>query len=313
MDLRQLRYFLAVADAGQLTAAAAALGMQQPPLSQQIQSLEQQLGMRLFNRHPKGVALTDGGRFLAQEARRLLADFEAMGARVAAVARGRRGILQVAFTSSAAAHAFTPAALRACRERHPGIDWVVSERNAAEITEGVAGGTLHCGFLRVPVAEPDGVVQRTLLSEPVVAALPLDHALARRRTLAARDLHEQALVLVRRPGAPGLYAQLLARCAEAGARPRVVAEVERMMTGLNLVAAGVGMTVVPASMRGAHAQAIAYCELARELRLDAPLTLLYRADRNEGALQSFVALVGELAAAEGPARSAAARARRGGR
>jgi DNA-binding transcriptional LysR family regulator len=296
MDLRQLRYFLAVADAGQLTAAAAALGIQQPPLSQQIAALERRLGTRLFARHPKGVALTDTGRLLAEEARRLLRDFDAMQARVGALARGSRGVLHVAFTSSAAAHAFTPVALRACRQRFPGIEWVVSERNAADITEAVASGKLHCGFVRVPVARPDGVEARTLLREPVIAALPLDHPLAGRRAIRLQDLHDQPLILVRRPGAPGLYANLLARCAQCGAVPRVVAEVERMMTGLNLVAAGVGLSVVPAAMKGAHAQAIAYRPLPRDAGLDAPLTLLYRADRAEPALTNFVALVGELSA-----------------
>jgi DNA-binding transcriptional LysR family regulator len=313
MDLRQLRYFLAVADAGQLTAAASVLGIQQPPLSQQIAALERQLGMRLFDRHAKGVALTEGGRAFALEARRLLADFAAMQSRVDALARGQRGVLQVAFTSSAAAHAFTPQALRACRQRYPGIEWVVSESNAAEITEGVASGRLHCGFLRVPVARPEGVLMHTLLHEPVVAAVPLDHPLAGQPTIEVRDLHEQPLILVRRPGAPGLYANLLERCREAGARPRVVAEVERMMTSLNLVAAGVGLTVVPASMKGAHAQALVYRDLARGAGLDAPLTLLYRADRQHGALASFVALVGELSvelASQRSGRPGAARRRR---
>lgn len=295
MDLRQLRYFLAVADAGQLTAAAASLGIQQPPLSQQIATLEHRLGMRLFDRHAKGVKLTDGGRLLALEARPLIAAFEAMQSRLAAVARGERGVLQVAFTSSAAAHAFTPQTLRACRQRYPDIGLVVSESNAADITAGVANGKLHCGFLRVPVARPEGVTIRTLLSEPVVLALPFDHGLTQRRMIRLQDLHDQPLILVRRPGAPGLYANLLDRCRKAGATPRVVAEVERMMTGLNLVAAGMGLTVVPASMSGAHEQAIAYRELPRGARLDAPLTLLYRADRHQGALASFVALVAELA------------------
>ncbi|MBX3607374.1 MAG: LysR family transcriptional regulator [Piscinibacter sp.] len=295
MDLRQLRYFLAVADAGQLTAAASRLGMQQPPLSQQIAALEQQVGLRLFTRHPKGVTLTEGGRTLAADARRLIEDFEALRSKLDAVARGHRGVLHVAFTSSAAAHRFTPAALRACRQRYPDIEWVVSERNAADITEGVSVGQLHCGFLRVPVAAPEGVRMQVLLRERVLAALPVDHPLAARRVLHPRDLHDQPLVLVRRPGAPGLYANLLERCTDAGATPRVVAEVERMMTGLNLVAAGVGLTVVPESMKGVHDHAIAYRALPRGVHLDAPLTLLYRADREEGALARFVALVSDLA------------------
>ena len=128
----------------------------------------------------------------------------------------------------------------------------------------------------------------------VVFALPLDHPLSEQRTIRLRDLHEQPMILVRRPGAPGLYANLLAACKEAGAVPRVVAEVERMMTSLNLVAAGVGLTVVPASMKGAHEKAVVYRDLPRLAKLDAPLTLLYRADRHQGALASFVALVVEL-------------------
>ncbi|MBN8510246.1 MAG: LysR family transcriptional regulator [Burkholderiales bacterium] len=236
-------------------------------------------------------------RLLVAEARRILDDVGAMRARVDAVARGHRGVLQVGFTSSAAAHAFTPDALRACRHRYPAIEWVVSESNAAEVTEGVASGRLHCGFVRVPVAWPEGVQMRTLLSERMLAAIPLDHPLAGQRTLSLADLHQQPVILVRRPGAPGLYARLLERCREAGAVPRVVAEVERMMTSLNLAAAGVGLTVVPASMIGVHGQALAYRELARGSGLDAPLTLLYRADRAQGALASFVALVGELSAA----------------
>jgi DNA-binding transcriptional LysR family regulator len=297
MDLRQLRYFLAVADAGQLTRAAARLGLQQPPLSQQIHALERQLGMPLFQRHAKGVTLTDGGRLLADEARRLLADVAAMEDRIGRVARGRRGVLQVAFTSSAAAHAFTPEALRACRSRHPEIDLLIGESNAAEITDAVAAGRLHCGLLRVPVARAAGLVLDTLLREPVVAALPLDHALARRRRIALRDLHAQELILVRRPGAPGLYANLLALCEQRQVEPKVVAEVERMMTALNLVAAGTGMSIVPASMQGVHAHAIAYRTAASDVRVDAPLTLVYRRDRCVGALQVFVALLHEIAAA----------------
>ncbi len=313
MDLRQLRYFLKAAETGQLTAAADALGIQQPPLSQQIQALERELGMRLFDRHPKGVRLTDGGQVLAREARRLLADFDAMSLRVAAVARGEQGVLQVGFTTSAVAHAFTPLALRACRERYPGITCVVSELNAADITAAVASERLHCGFVRVPVARPEGVAVATLLSEPVVVALPVDHPLAGRGVIRLRDFDDEAVILVRRPGAPGLYANLLARCAEAGSSPRVVAEVERMMTGLNLVAAGVGLTVVPASMVGVHPQAVVYRPLPRSARLEAPLSLLHRVDRHEGALRSFVTLVTGLASRFRTPRSRRSTARPAGR
>lgn len=302
MELRHLRYFVAVADAGHMTRAAAALGIQQPPLSQQIRALETQLGMALFHRHPKGVTLTDGGRVFLEEARRLLGDMAAMQQRMERVARGEQGVLSVAFTSSAAAHAFTPAALRACRSRYPDVELQLSEHNAAEITEAVAAARLHCGLLRVPVSRPEGVALETLLHEPVVVALPNDHALARRTTrggkpaaLSLRDLQGERLILVRRPGAPGLYANLLALCEEAGFTPPIVAEVERMMTNLNLVAAGAGVSVVPASMVGVHAQTVAYHPFEESVRLQAPLTLVYREADCTGPTATFVSLLRKLA------------------
>jgi DNA-binding transcriptional LysR family regulator len=302
MDIRHLRYFVAVADAGHMTRAAATLGIQQPPLSQQIRALEAALGTTLFKRHPKGVTLTDTGRLFLAEARRILEGMAAMEQRMACVAKGLRGILSVGFTSSAAAHAYTPEALRACRSGYPDIELRLSECNAAEITEGVVAGRLNCGFLRVPVARPAGVVLETLLTEPVVVALPLDHRLARasgtvrRAAVALSDLRDENLILVRRPGAPGLYANLLALCAAQGVRLNVVAEVERMMTSLNLVAAGAGITVVPASMQGAHAHAIVYRPLAKGVRLDAPLTLAYRSGDETGAMATFVGLARTIAA-----------------
>lgn len=299
IELRHLRYFVAVAEAGHMTRAAASLGIQQPPLSLQIKALETQLGLTLFRRHPKGVALTDGGRLFLAEAQRLLADMAAMQERMARVARGEQGRLAVAFTSSAAAHAFTPEALRECRSRYPLITLQLSEDNAAEIIDGVAAGRLHCGFLRVPVSQPPGVTMQTLLTEPAVLALPLDHPLLQGnqpRPIALHELRDEGLILVRRPGAPGLYANLLALCEAAGFRPHVVAEVDRMMSNLNLVAAGAGISVVPASMRGAHPHAIVYCPLADGVRLDAPLTLAWRTSDLAGPTATFVALVREIAA-----------------
>lgn len=301
MELRHLRYFLAVAETGHMTRAAERLGIQQPPLSMQIRALESELGMLLFRRHPKGVALTDGGRLFQAEARRIVDDMAAMQERMGRLARGEQGLLNVGFTSSAAAHRFTPEALRACRRSYPGITLVPSEDNAANVTEAVAAGRLHCALIRVPVSRPDGLAFDTLLREPVVVALPADHPLAavgkgRPKALRLLQLRDESLILVRRPGAPGLYGNLLALCEELGFRPRIAAEVERMMTNLNLVAAGVGVSVVPASMQGLHPHAVVYRPLVESARLDAPLTLVYRAEDCAGATASFVALTHRIAA-----------------
>jgi DNA-binding transcriptional LysR family regulator len=303
MDLRQLRYFVTVAETGHITRAAARLGMQQPPLSQQIRALEQTLGTPLFHRHPKGVTLTDAGEMLLADSQRLLADASAVRARMQAVAKGHAGVLNVGFTSSAAAHAFTPRVLRECRRTYPDIALQIREDHAAGLTAAVATGALHCAFLRVPVAQPEGLRFDTLLREPVLVALPVQHPLLARkgRSLTLRQLQGERFILVRQSGAPGLYAQLLALCEEQGFTPHVAHEVQRMMTALNLVAAGDGITVVPASMQGAHPQAIEYRPLAGARSLDAPLTLAYRAAEMHGALKSFIALVRAAASAEGRA------------
>jgi len=312
MDLRQLRYFLAVAEAGHITRAAAALGLQQPPLSQQIKALEQSLGLQLFQRHARGVTLTEAGRLLQADGGRLMAALAATQARLQALARGVQGRLALGFTSSAAAHAFLPRTLRACRQQHPQISLELSEHNAAELTEALLAERLHCGLLRVPVARPEGLVFHTLLSEPAVVALPSDHRLAPQAgepplPLALGDLRDEGFILVRQPGAPGLYANLLALCQAQGFAPRVVAEVPRMMTNLNLVAAGAGISVVPASMQGAHAHAVVYCPLDARTALDAPLTLVWRASDQAGPTATFVALARDMAARLQPVDAPGAR------
>ncbi|WP_390341802.1 LysR family transcriptional regulator [Variovorax boronicumulans] len=302
MDIRALRYFVAVAGTGHMTRAAEQLGIQQPPLSLQIKALERELGVLLFKRHPRGVALTDAGRLFQAEALRMLQDMEAMKQRMARVAQGQTGTLAVGFTSSAAAHRFMPEALRAFRRAHPGVELQLREDNAAELTEALAAGRLHCGLLRVPVARPEGLVFETLLREPVWVAMPSDHRFATAangkkpaKPLSLSKLCEEGIILVRRPGAPGLYAELLALCHAQGLRPRVVAEVDRMMTNLNLVAAGVGLSVVPTSMTGVHAHAIAYTRLADGGQLDAPLTLVSRAEEDNLPARHFAALLRGLA------------------
>ena len=299
MDVRHLRYFLAVAEAGHITRAAELLGIQQPPLSQQIRALEQELGAPLFIRHPKGVQLTEAGRQLKAEAARLVADFAALQQRMAAFVQGERGRVALGFTSSAAAHAFTPEALRMCRKLHPDIRMEISENNAAEITEAVADARLHCGFLRVPVARPQGLAFEELLQEESLLAIPRDHRLARdkARPVELKELRAERLILVRRPGAPGLYANLLAACARHGIEVELAAEVERMTTNVNLVAAGVGLSLVPASMRGSHPQAIVYRPLAEAAKLSAPLTVVYRKDDCGGPTGTFIAVARKVAEA----------------
>jgi DNA-binding transcriptional LysR family regulator len=301
MELRHLRYFLMVAEERHFTRAAARLNIQQPPLSQQIKGLEQELGFALFVRHPKGVDLTPGGQVFLAEARDILNRVQDASRHAALAAAGYAGSLNIGFTTSAAAHPAIPALLRAFRARYPGVSLLLSEGNARELTYELAEQRLDIGFLRAPVARPENLTFCPLLEEDMLLVLPVGHALlaqdgSEEEGVSLAQLADEPFILVRTRGAPGLYGNLILACEHAGFTPRIALEVERMLTNINLVAAGAGVSVVPASMRGFHSASVVYCKIRDATpRLVAPITLVYARDADKPALTHFV----EMAVAEG--------------
>ena len=135
MELRHLRYFIAVAEEGHITRAAERLGMQQPPLSQQIRALERELGVQLFRRKPRGVELTDAGRALLDDARAILAHIDHAFATTRRTARGEQGRIAVGFTSSAPFHPFVPRVIRAFREAFPLVSLTLEESGTTELID----------------------------------------------------------------------------------------------------------------------------------------------------------------------------------
>jgi DNA-binding transcriptional LysR family regulator len=298
MELRHLRYFVMVAEEGHFTRAAARLNMQQPPLSQQIRALETELGFELFIRHPKGADLTTGGAVFLEEAKAILARVQDGSRRAARVAKGVEGTLAIGFTSSAAAHPLIPRIIRAFREQYPAVAITLAEGNAGRLTERASAGQLDVSILRAPVSRPDGIEFHRLLVEELLMVLPVGHpALAEHPdAVELRALRDEPFILVRRPGAPGMYANLLRACEAIGFEPRVAFEVERMLTNVSLVAAGEGVSVVPASMRDIHRESVVYRRiLGARPRLVAPLTLACRQDNESPAMRNFVVLARELA------------------
>ncbi|MFC6338249.1 LysR family transcriptional regulator [Pseudomonas sp. CCM 7891] len=298
MELRHLRYFIMVAEERHFTRAAARLNMQQPPLSQQIRALEHELGFELFKRHPKGVDLTAGGLVFLDEARIILARVEQGSLKASRVAQGIEGTLVIGFTSSAAAHPLIPRIIRAYREHYPSVELSVKEGSAREITEQALEKHIDIGILRAPVSNHQSLTFHRLLNEEMLLTLPIGHRLLKGPDPLIRmnTLKDERFILVRRPGAPGMYANLIKACQNAGFEPKIAFEVERMLTNVSLVAAGEGISVVPASMRDVHRESVAYCRIhdARP-RLLAPITLVRRTFNPSAPLQNFIELARGLA------------------
>jgi len=298
VELRHLRYFIAVADAKSVTRAAAALGLQQPPLSQQVKALERELGFALFKRHPKGVELTPGGEVFLREARETFANLGRAATRASRASQGLVGSLSVGLTSSALAHPFAPRLLREFVRAYPNVDLGLKEGNAADLSEAVAKRTVDAALIRSPVSHPSGIVFEELVREEMLAVLPRGHAAAKGAgSLSLKALRDDGFILVRRPGAPGLYAQLIEACNREGFSPRIVAEVANMVTNVTLVAAGMGVSAVPASMRDFHRGSVVYRRLRPSSRLYAPVTLTTRRDASNPVAKRLATLARELARA----------------
>lgn len=301
MELRHLRYFIAVAEERSFTRAAARLGIQQPPLSQQVQALESELRMKLFERLPRGVDLTAGGAVFLEEAQAVLAGLERGVGRALRAADGIEGAISIGFTSSVSAHRLAPEIIRTCRHSYPNVAVEFREGNAADLTDAVARSELDAAIVRAPVAQPGNVDFHTLLVEELLIALPLKHRLAQAgerrgaRALPLQALSNESFILVRRPGAPGMYANLISACNHIGFSPRIVAQVGHMLTNVMLVAAGVGVSVVPASMREIHKDSVAYRSLTRVPGLSAPITLIHRRHETKPAVSRFIAITKRLA------------------
>jgi DNA-binding transcriptional LysR family regulator len=293
MELRHLRYFVAVAEERHVTRAAERLGMQQPPLSQQIRALEAELGVQLLRRRPRGVEPTEAGLAFLGEAQAILARLAAATAAARRIAAGEQGRLSIGVPPTAPFHPFVPGVIRTFREAWPLVTLTLEECLRAELVERLQDGRLDIAFFRADVALPDGLVLHRLLEEPMVAALPADHPLAAEAgpalTLAA--LSGETFIAYARQQGPALFEAMLAACLAAGFSPRLGQEAPRVTSALSLVAAGLGVTLVPASTRRVALEGLAYRPLAGDAVPSAVLAIVARRDGGSAAARNFLALV----------------------
>jgi len=255
MDLRHLRYFLCVAEEMHFGRAAQRLGISQPPLSKQIRALEDELGVRLFDRTSRRVRLTEAGRLFEPEAGKAVAQADHAAQVARRAYRAEIGRLGLGFTPSGPFVPFVARALHRFRTTYPDVELVLREEGRDDQIEDVRNRQLEIGIVRdyVKPLLPTGMVSQCLLQEEMILAMRSDHPLAQ-RAAAPRiaDLANEPLVLYGAPNGAGFTDQLFALCEAAGFTPRIAHEARGLATLLGLVSAGFGPTVIAQSMARLH-------------------------------------------------------------
>ena len=291
IELRHLRYFLVLAEELHFGRAAARLGIAQPPLSQQIQRLEQLLDARLFDRTSRRVQLTDAGRAFLAEAHRVMEGIRSAIEAARRAGRGEVGELRVAFAATVMFLAL-PRIIREFRDRFPLVHLDLREMPTGPQLDGLRAGDIDIGFVREPLPDSELEVV-TVMQEPLRIAVNKSHPLAARPTLAVRDLADQPFVLFPQELAPGLHAQVLALCQAAGFTPNVVEESRELYTSVSLVEAGLGVSILPASVEKLGWRGVRYRPIpsaAAQTRIAAA----WRRDRERPVIGAFMQVVREL-------------------
>jgi DNA-binding transcriptional LysR family regulator len=259
VELRQLRYFVAIAEEGSFSRAAIRLHVSQPPLSTQIRSLEEELGAPLLARTNRGVSLTASGQVFYEEVRAILARLENARTRALQADRGDVGMLSVGFVSIAD-YGILPPALKSFRSQFPLVEVQLHELTTdAQIRE-LRAARLDLGFGLAPVEEPD-LEFMSILREALVLAVPADHPTATGDTIDLRRLARDSFIVPPRDIAPGLYDLTISRCRSAGFAPRIVQNARQMQTVIGLVSCGMGLALVPSSVRNLKRTGVRYLQL----------------------------------------------------
>ncbi len=297
MELRHLRYFVAVAEEEHITRAAARLSMQQPPLSQQIKALEQELGVSLFNRVGKRIQLNAAGKLFLSDAREILTQAENAVKRVQRFDLGEEGRMRVGYTSSASLHELTPGIIRAYRAAHPLIALEIDEGAAHDLLCAVEEERLDAAFVRSPVTQYATLDCISLNQENMVVALPMQHRLASSAGIGVGliELKDESFILYRQVNGSGIKEGFINVCREAGFEPQAAQEVHRMMAAIQLVAAGMGISVVPQSLNAIQPKSVVYRPFDPPSAVTVPLNLAYRRHVDAQAIKRFITLSQSLA------------------
>ncbi|HVB74211.1 MAG TPA: LysR substrate-binding domain-containing protein [Ktedonobacteraceae bacterium] len=289
IDLRRLYYFMIVAQELHFTRAAERLHIAQPPLSYQIQQLERELGVQLFERTRHSVQLTEAGHVLLGEARRIFGQMEQTVRMVQRVGHGEVGLLTLGFVPSASNN-ILPLSLREFHQRFPNVQLFLKELNPDQLVHGLHERHIDVGFLFLPLDDKE-LTTRPVLSEPLLAVLPVTHPLATQPVVSLQSFADDPFIIPPRYAlVPGLRSHILEACRRAGFIPKVAQEAWLMQTIIGLVAADMGVALVPASVQNLHRTGIVYKPLQDSLA-QVQMGVIWRHDETLPTLQRFLQVI----------------------
>lgn len=273
MELRHLRYCVALAEEQSFSRAAVRLRIAQPALSRQIKALEQEIGVELFRRLSRGAEPTDPGRVFVESARAILAEVDGAVQKTRRVARGELGLLRIGFTASASFNPFVTRAIRDYRTQYPGVEVELVEEATSSLLSMFRAGRLDVAFVRPAPGEVDHLWSMPVLGEPLVVALPSGHQHASRRRIDLKSLAREEFILYPRRNGRALFDLIVSVCEDAGFSPHILQIAPQLTSVVNLVATGIGLSIVPASMAQVATTGVVYRPLARNAAL-AQITLV---------------------------------------
>lgn len=288
---RLLNQFIAVAEELHFGRAAARLHMAQPPLSHAIKSLEDLVGVRLFERSKHFVALTPAGQAFLDEARDLLA----RGQKALDVARraseGHIGSVTIGFVGSAS-YVLLPKILHILRRQIPEIHIDLRELASEEQVSALVAGTIDIGIVRLPVGNANDISMRTLATERFIAVLPKDHRLAKARSIRLKDLKHESFMVFPPNKIPSLHVKFLMACEDAGFSPRIVLEAWQMASMISLVAASIGIVLLPEQVRSSPHPGVVYKRLADQSEhLELKIALAWRHGDISASVRSILSVL----------------------
>ncbi len=291
MELRQLEYFIAVAEELHFGRAAIRLGMTQPPLSQQIRQLEHELGVQLFHRTKRHVELSDAGRVYLSEIRRVVSGLQHAEQMARKAQFGEVGRLVLGFVGSAT-YDVLPSLIRVYKERYPDVDLALHEMPSPDQMDALLNRNIDVGVLRPATSHP-ALVVRTIQRDQCVAVVPASHRLAEEKSVTMKQMRNDQLILVSRSTWPGLYDSIVTLIYAEGFSPSIRLEVTEVQTVVGLVAAEMGVSILPRSTQHVHTRDVRYLPITGEAP-QVEMGLAWRRDDQSEVLKQFLAVIEEM-------------------